>query len=125
MMDKEGNHLYIDDERYFYIRQRTEKYKPKKGKKKTYVPRQTFTHSVDIEWIVLFHCSKMMIRIFLQLFLLVNITIMVTGFLLSKKLRSPVTYEMKQKLLTIGTSSYTVKDNRGLPVYKVCFLLLF
>ncbi|CAF1350301.1 unnamed protein product [Rotaria sp. Silwood1] len=31
---------------------------------------------------------------------------------------------MKQKLLTIGTSSYTIKDKKGNPVYKVGFKTL-
>ncbi len=66
-----------------------------------------------------------MTRIFLQPVLLVNVAVMVTGFLLSKKLQSPITYEMKQKLLTIGTASYTVKDNKGAPAYKVRLVLLF
>jgi hypothetical protein len=56
---------------------------------------------------------------------LVNISVMVTGFLFSKKLQSPTVYEMKQKMLTLGTSSYTIKDNTGTPLYKVCLHSLF
>lgn len=54
-----------------------------------------------------------------------NISVMVTCFLFSKKLHAPTIYEMKQKMFTIGTSSYTIKDSKGTAVYKVSLLLLF
>jgi hypothetical protein len=66
-----------------------------------------------------------MTRLFLQLFLLVSVMVMVSGFMFKKKLNSPTTYEMKQKLLTVGTSSYTIKDSHGTPVYKVCLFSMF
>ncbi|CAF2067903.1 unnamed protein product [Rotaria magnacalcarata] len=62
-----------------------------------------------------------MTRTFLRLFLLGNVLVLAAGFLFSKKLQAPVVYEMKQKLLTIGTSSYAIKNKAGTPIYKVGF----
>ncbi|CAF1290381.1 unnamed protein product [Adineta steineri] len=62
-----------------------------------------------------------MARLALQLCLLVNILVMVTSLFMSTKLKAPTTYEMKQKLLTVGTSSYTIKDKQGTPLYKIGF----
>ncbi|CAF2316540.1 unnamed protein product [Rotaria sp. Silwood2] len=58
-------------------------------------------------------CSQL---ITLQLILFVN----VSGLFLSNKIKNTTKYELKQKVLTLG-SSYTVKDDHGQSVYKIGF----
>ena len=60
-----------------------------------------------------------MARLVLHLFLLQLVFVaIVSGFFLSKKLKNPTKYKLKQKVLTLG-SSYTVTDDHGQAVYKV------
>lgn len=42
----------------------------------------------------------------------------VNGLFFKPKVQDAVKYRLKQKVLTLG-SSYTVKDDKGEPVYKV------
>lgn len=42
----------------------------------------------------------------------------VDGLFFKKKIDDAIKYKLKQKVLTLG-SSYTVKDEKGQPVYKV------
>jgi hypothetical protein len=66
-----------------------------------------------------------MARLLLQL-LAVQLVLFATisGLFLSKKLKHATKYQLQQKVLTLG-SSYTVKDDKGEPVYKVRFYINF
>jgi hypothetical protein len=66
-----------------------------------------------------------MARLLLQLFAVQLILLAgVSALFGSKKLKHATKYELKQKVLTLGTS-YTVKDDQGQSVYKVKFYIKF
>ena len=61
-----------------------------------------------------------MARIHFQLLAILLVLIAITSglFSSSKKIKKGNTYQLKQKVLTLGTS-YTITDGRNKPVYKV------
>jgi len=63
-----------------------------------------------------------MARLLLQLLAVQLVLFATISGLFSKKLKHATKYQLQQKVLTLG-SSYTVKDDKDKPVYKVNFYL--